>query len=106
MIYRILKIEEQKESIEYRNLNKVFWLGIFLICVVVVGTVSNFYYFIKQEFFPNNHINKLIVRGIHYIYYICFLVAYFTDWSYIIQCSSSKKNNKNNVEMNKYFLEM
>ena len=41
MIYRSLKIEEKNESIEYNNLNKVFYLGIALVCVLVISIVVN-----------------------------------------------------------------
>ena len=38
------------------------------------------------------------------IYYVSFLLVYFADWSYIKDCSP-RNNKRNNVEMNKYFLE-
>ena len=49
-------------------------------------------------------VEKLIVRGIHYIYYVSFLAVYFINWSYIKECLPSD-DKRNNVEMNKYFLE-
>ena len=101
MIYKRLKIEEQKESIEYNNLNKVFYLGIALVCFLVISTVVNVVLLFYTDFFV---INKLIVRSLHYIYYVSFLLVYFADWSYIKDCSP-RNNKRNNVEMNKYFLE-
>lgn len=104
MIYRSLKIEEKNESIEYNNLNKVFYLGIALVCVLVISIVVNVIFNftgIYDKYFLQN---KLIVRGIHYIYYVSFLAVYFINWSYIKECLPSD-DKRNNVEMNKYFLE-
>ena len=77
MIYRSLKIEEKNESIEYNNLNKVFYLGIALVCVLVISIVVNVIFNftgIYDNYFLQN---KLIVRGIHYIY-IMFLFLQYT----------------------------
>ena len=94
------EINARISTIRLRTWSLTLILVVCLVFYYLVNVIFNFTGIYDNYFLQN----KLIVRGIHYIYYVSFLAVYFINWSYIKECSPSD-DKRNNVEMNKYFLE-
>ena len=107
MIYKILLALEKSECIVYKNLKKVLWLGLSLLLVILFVIAINFFS-LSPKYLEYYILTKIIVRNVHYMYYICFLSVYFSNWSLISECffkMGKNSNNNENLEMNKILLE-
>ena len=82
---------------------KVLWLGLSLLLVLIFVIAINLFS-LSPNYLEYYTLTKMIVRTIHYVYYICFLSVYFTNWRLLSDCFCQKgkgiSNNKENLEMN------